>query len=348
MDIKVNETPVRTSRNFRINNITINNIDIPKKLNEFKNVDIFADKALIEKDVSQLNLAYGNGEILKENVRNEANNVLKITTNGINKQIRLIYTFDKENLNLINNIEFIINHDSNITILYKSNTNEVCFHNGIIRLIAKDNVKVNISIINMLNNNSYNFDTIDNKLESNSNVKYTIVDFGGKYSVSNYYSNIVGKNAKNDLRSIYLGIDSQIKDINYIAELKGENTDINIDVQGALKDKARKNFKGTIDFKKGCKKAKGDENEFCMLLSPEAKSIALPMLLCTEDDVEGNHSTASGKVDEKSLFYIMSRGFSENEAIKLIVRARFNKIIERIKDEEIKENILLQIDERLN
>ena len=44
----------------------------------------------------------------------------------------------------------------------------------------------------------------------------------------------------------------------------------------------------------------------------------------------------------------MSRGFSENEAIKLIVRARFNKIIERIKDEEIKENILLQIDERLN
>ena len=148
--------------------------------------------------------------------------------------------------------------------------------------------------------------------------------------------------------SIYLGIDSQIKDINYIAELKGENTDINIDVQGALKDKARKNFKGTIDFKKGCKKAKGDENEFCMLLSPEAKSIALPMLLCTEDDVEGNHSTASGKVDEKSLFYIMSRGFSENEAIKLIVRARFNKIIERIKDEKIKENILLQIDERLN
>ena len=198
MDIKVNETPVRTSRNFRINNITINNIDIPKKLNEFKNVDIFADKALIEKDVSQLNLAYGNGEILKENVRNEANNVLKITTNGINKQIRLIYTFDKENLNLINNIEFIINHDSNITILYKSNTNEEWFHNRIIRLIAKDNVKVNISIINMLNNNSYNFDTIDNKLESNSNVKYTIVDFGGKYSVSNYYSNIVGKYAKND------------------------------------------------------------------------------------------------------------------------------------------------------
>ena len=39
-----------------------------------------------------------------------------------------------------------------------------------------------------------------------------------------------------------------------------------------------------------------------MLLSDKAKSIALPMLLCTEEDVEGNHSTASGKVDEKQLF----------------------------------------------
>ena len=103
----------------------------------------------------------------------------------------------------------------------------------------------------------------------------------------------------------------RIKKDNYrIAKLliQDERTDINIDVQGALKDSAKKNFKGTIDFKKGCKKAKGDENVFCMLLSPNAKSIALPMLLCTESDVEGNHSTASGRVDNKSLFYIMSRG----------------------------------------
>ena len=118
-------------------------------------------------------------------------------------------------------------------------------------------------------------------------------------------------------------------------------------MQGTLKDTAKKNFKGTIDFKRGCKKAKGDENEFCMLLSPKAKSLALPMLLCTEADIEGNHSTASGKVDEKSLFYIMSRGFSESEAIRLIVRARFNNIIERIKDEELKEIILQEIDNRL-
>lgn len=348
MEIKVNETPVRTSRNFRINNIKIDNIDIPEKIEEFKNVVIDYKKAQISDKVKiNENLTYGNGEILEDNVNNFSNNIIRIETKKA-EDIKIEYNFDDDNLELINNVEIIANHDVNITIIYKSNTEKECFHNGKIRLVSSEKTKVNIVVVNMLNNKSYNFEAIENTIYSNSNVKYVIIDLGGKYSISNYYSNILGENAKNDLKSIYLGTDSQVKDINYIAELKGERTDINIDVQGALKDSAKKNFKGTIDFKKGCKKAKGDENEFCMLLSPNAKSIALPMLLCTESDVEGNHSTASGRVDNKSLFYIMSRGLSEKEAIKLIVRARFNKIIEKIKDEDTKLQVIKQIDNRLD
>lgn len=347
MEIKVNETPVRTSRNFRINNLQIENINIPENLEIFKNIEIVAQNCIVESEVDNINLVYGNGSVLEDNVNNFSNNKLKITTTKNKQDIKIIYTFDDNNINLINNLEIIANHDANISIVYRSNSSKECFHNGIIRLFANESVKVNVEVVNLLNKSDLNFDAVENKIYSHADVKYTIIDLGGKYSITNYYSNIIGEYANNDLKTIYLGIEDQIKDINYIAELRGENTNIDIDVQGVLKDMSKKNFKGTIDFKKGCKKAKGDENEFCMLLSPDAKSIALPMLLCTEADVEGNHSTASGKVDEKSLFYIMSRGFSENEAIKLIVRARFNKIIDRIKDKELKEIILSEIDNRL-
>ena len=85
-----------------------------------------------------------------------------------------------------------------------------------------------------------------------------------------------------------------------------------------------------------------------MLLSDTAKSLALPMLLCSEEDVEGNHSTATGKIGEKELFYIMSRGFEFKEAMKLMVRARFNKILDNIKNDEIKNEILQEIDSRLD
>ena len=171
---------------------------------------------------------------------------------------------------------------------------------------------------------------------------------GGKNSITNYYSNLIGDLSDNKLESIYLGKDNQLIDINYIAELRGKKSNIDINVQGALKDQAKKHFKGTIDFKKGCKKATGNENEECMLLSDKAKSIALPMLLCSEEDVEGNHSSSAGKVGEKELFYIMSRGFNFKEAMKLMVRAKFNKILENIKDENLKQEILDEINTKLD
>ena len=150
-------------------------------------------------------------------------------------------------------------------------------------------------------------------------------------------------------RYLYIELGKLLKfDINYISELRGEKNNINMEIQGALKDNAKKNFKGTIDFKKGAKKATGDENEFCMLLSKDARSKALPMLLCREEDVQGNHSSAAGKVDEKALFYIMSRGFSYKEAMKLIVKTKFNNILETIKNETLKEEIINEIDRRLD
>ena len=72
------------------------------------------------------------------------------------------------------------------------------------------------------------------------------------------------------------------------------------------------------------------------------------MLLCSEEDVDGNHSSAAGKIGEKQLFYIMSRGFKLKEAMKLIVRANFNNIIETIKNDEIKNRILYEIDKILD
>ena len=347
MEMKINDTPVRTSRNFRINNLKLENIQIPSNLNTFKNVEIITQKAEISNNVRKYKLEYGNGEILEENVQNEANSVLNIKTSRKGEKVTIIYTFTDEETILVNNIEINTYKDADITIVYKSKTDKPCFHNSVIRLNTSPEDKVNVNIVNMLNNNSMHFESMESSLEDNTNLKYTIIDLGGKVSATNYFADIIGKEAKNDLKTIYLGIENQIKDINYIAHLKGEKTEGYIDVQGVLNGEAKKNFKGTLDFKRGCKGAKGDENEFCMLLSPKAKSIALPMLLCTEDDVEGNHSTASGKVDEKSLFYIMSRGLNEKEAIKLIVRARFNKILERIKDEDLLKDIVHEIDNRL-
>ena len=350
--LEVNKTPVRTSNNFNINSIKIDKTSILNKVNSFNNVNIKGIKNIENNNIDSNNkLIYGINEKLEEQVVKNANQNVKIEINKNDKDNKLIsFKFDKDNLNLVDNIQIIAKENSKSTIIikYESDKDINCYHNGIISAKTCENAKIDIIIVNLINDKSNSFLSLQSQLEDNSKLTYTIIDFGGKNSITNYYSNLIGQSSENYINTVYLGKSDELLDLNYIVELRGENTKANIEVQGALKDTARKHFKGTLDFKKGCKKAKGNENESCLMLSDTAKSLALPMLLCSEENVEGNHSTSSGKAENKELFYIMSRGFSKKEAMKLLVKAKFNKIIDSIKDEQLKDTILNEIDNRLN
>lgn len=357
--MRFNETPIRTAKNFNINNIKLENIEIPEAITTFENITIIGDTSKINieqnADNTNIDLVYGLSNELTNQVKHGANQKIKLNINNTqNKkektEAEIDFKFDDENAALIDNIEITANENTKSTVIikYTSNQENESYHNGIIKAKAEKNSELNIVVVNLMNTKSNNFLAIENDFEENAKINYTIVDFGGKHSITNYYSNLQGDNSDNQLNTIYLGKENQVFDLNYIGELRGKKSNIDIEVQGALKDTSKKHFKGTIDFKKGCKKATGNENEACMLLSDTAKSIALPMLLCSEEEVEGNHSSSAGKIGEKELFYIMSRGFELKEAMKLMVRARFNQILEKIEKKELREEILQEIDKRLD
>ena len=346
-EIKLNQTPVRTSRNYNINNIKLKDIKIPKEIGNFESLEIKRKTSLVEKvsSLSNMELKYGVGVINKPNMNLQIN-----IAETIEEPLELDFMLNEQNRNLVENIVINASKGIQATVILKYETVEDIqgFHNGILKVNADKNAKIDIVLINLVNEQTNNFLSIENVLEEQSNVKYTVVDFGGKNSITNYYSNIKGQKADSTINTIYLGKDNQLFDINYIGELWGKQSNLDIDVQGAIKDNARKHFKGTIDFKRGCKKATGNENEYCTILSDTAKSIALPMLLCEEEDVEGNHATSAGKIGEKELFYIMSRGFELKEALKLMLRAKFNKVLENIPVEELKEQIITEMETRLD
>lgn len=346
-EIKLNQTPVRTSRNYNINNIKLKDIKIPKEIGNFESLEMKGKTSLVEKVTSlgNMELKYGVGVINKPNMNLQIN-----IAETIEEPLELDFMLNEQNRNLVENIVINASKGIQATVILKYETVEDIqgFHNGILKVNADKNAKIDIVLINLVNEQTNNFLSIENVLEEQSNVKYTVVDFGGKNSITNYYSNIKGQKADSTINTIYLGKDNQLFDINYIGELWGKQSNLDIDVQGAIKDNARKHFKGTIDFKRGCKKATGNENEYCTILSDTAKSIALPMLLCEEEDVEGNHATSAGKIGEKELFYIMSRGFELKEALKLMLRAKFNKVLENIPVEELKEQIVTEMEARLD
>lgn len=194
-ELKLNETPVRTSRNFGINNIKIKDIEFSKK-EEFKNIQIIGIEniAKANKDTSDFELKYGIGRELEEEVKQHANHRLKIEIDK-NSNIQIINNFDNQNKRLIENIEIISNQNtkSDIILKYKAQDNIKGHHNGIVRLHAKEGSKLNVIILNFLNVDISNFISIQTDIEENAEINYKIIDFGGKESITNCYTNLKRK-----------------------------------------------------------------------------------------------------------------------------------------------------------
>jgi len=147
---------------------------------------------------------------------------------------------------------------------------------------------------------------------------------------------LVGEKSNFESDMTYMGQKKQHLDMNYVANHIGKETTSNIHADGILKDEASKLMRQTIDFKSGCSGSKGAEEEKVFLLGEDIINQSIPLILCTEEDVEGAHGAAIGRLDEEMLFYLASRGIDEAQAESLIINANFNRILRAVEDEEIK------------
>jgi len=132
-------------------------------------------------------------------------------------------------------------------------------------------------------------------------------------------------------------------DVLYNVDIYGKLTSTDIKINGIQKDNSKKVFRGTLDFKRGAKASIGSEEEYVTLLDKSVRSKSLPIILCSEENITGNHSASAGQIDDDILFYIMSRGFSMDEAKSLIVKARLVPVIDKLPDEKLRDDLLEQL-----
>ncbi len=343
----LNETPVKTTNGFMINNINVD-LDIPLvyKLNIINIVSDEMDK--IDIDINKPNTNETTKIGLEDTLDYEINITVKEYeelkndciieyhfTNDANKLFSRININAKESSKSKFIIKFI-SEDDTPAFNYLKQINNV-----------EKNAHLDISIVANINKDSNNLIAIENNVEESGFINHNLYDLKGNKRITNYYTDLKDISSSNNLNNIYIGKDDSLLDMNYLTELKGVKTESNMTTYGILNDKAIKNYKSTIDFKSGCKKAFGKEYENVLLLSDNAITKSLPMLLCTEEDVNGSHSVSSGKVDNNQLFYIMSRGLSKSEATKLIVFANFNSLLKKESNEELRNEIIELIEKEI-
>lgn len=255
---------------------------------------------------------------------------------------------DKDNTESTVIIDAEENSKSEIIIIYRSKENYNIEYKAQCTINAENNSFVKVTKINLMNDSIHFEDVNESFIKDEAECLFSLIDIGAQTSSVKYSGNLEGRNSKNEIKSIYIGSAEKKINNDYECIHRGAKSSSDISVRGALAENAVKKFKGTIDFRRGCSGSKGAEDEYCMLLSDKARSIALPILLCEEEDVSGAHSASSGKIDESKIFYLMSRGLGYNEARKLIVKSQFNEVIDEINDSDLREEIIREIDRRLD
>ena len=185
------------------------------------------------------------------------------------------------------------------------------------------------------------------KVAENAQLDLIVVDLSEADSFSEIIIDLEGNDSKANISAAYFGFGNRKLDLNYIIHQRGKRSEATMDVKGALSGNCDKVFRGTLDFVRGAKGSVGREKEEVIVLSDTVRNRSVPLMLSSEDEVDGHHAVSVGKMDEDKLFYLMSRGLDKLEAEKLIVEAAFNPIITQLDDEKLIDKISEIIERRL-
>lgn len=237
------------------------------------------------------------------------------------------------------------NCKADILVRYRSSGSGSYFHCGFSTLWAEPGSDVRLIKTQTLSSSDTHIDMTAAFVEEKANAGVLLCELGGGQVVGGCNISLRGEGSRACLDGLYLGSGNRKQDFNYRMEIAAPKSEGAILVKGALTGKAKKVLKSTLDFVSGAAGSVGRERETVLALSDKVLNLSTPLLLCGEENVEGEHATTTGKPDPQKLYYLMSRGFSRLDAKRLLVEASFTPVLDQIPLLELREDILARVRE---
>lgn len=265
----------------------------------------------------------------------------------VDKPVKITYRAGEENS--LNSHIIYVSEGSELTLIevFESENKENLL--GLqTRVYVCENASIKLVRVNLLSESTDHFDDLGFHLENNAKAELVQLELGGKRSYVGVRTELVGRKSEYRSATGYLCKGDSLLDMNFVTNEWGKKVSSNMDASGVLLDNSTKVYRGTIDFKEGAKGASGFEKEDTLLFSPSIINKSVPLILCHEEDVEGDHGATIGRIDEKLLFYIKSRGIDEKAAKQLMTEAYINAVTEQIGDDETEGKVIKYVSEVFN
>ncbi|UYO99711.1 SufD family Fe-S cluster assembly protein [Oceanotoga sp. DSM 15011] len=253
---------------------------------------------------------------------------IKTEKNEEKKPIILEYNLDNP---IYENTIFNIKENSKVTVVRILNgSNEDGFRTTSLRGVLGKNAELTIINVAHLGDKDINIDNALFEVGENATVNVYDLHISGRISSPHYIFRLSGENSNAFMKPYFLGYNDNIIDMFYLIRFYGKNTTGDITGKGVLKDLSKAVFRGTLDIKKNAKEANASESEHTLLLSEKSRAEAIPSLLVDENEVNASHAASVGTLNEDTLYYLMTRGFSKVEAKRLLSLAIFESFIDEV------------------
>lgn len=213
------------------------------------------------------------------------------------------------------------------------------FHAVQTRLYAEEGAKIHLVKVQMLGSGFIHLDDTGCVCGKNAHISITQLELGSLESYVGVQADLVSDGAHFKSDTAYMCRGKQKLDMNYNAIHTGKKTDCQMQVKGILRNEAQKTYRGTIDFRKGCAGSTGNEQEETLLLSSGVINKSIPLILCKEEDVAGEHGASIGRISEDVMFYMNARGVNMVEAERMVSMAKIQSVLRFIPDDHMQKKV---------
>ena len=257
------------------------------------------------------------------------------------KKPLIIYHLTNEKMNSKNinlRLDFELEQNSSLKLIdFFSDDSEKNFMNIFYNFnLDKDAILKNYKIDKSLNKNlKYSFNNINQK--QNSISETFVFSAGSDYFKNEINCNLKGKYSSAFINGIFSLDDNKQHEIRTTINHLVENTKSYQLIKSVLGKNTKSAYQGRIYVDSKAQKTDGYQLSKAILLDETSEFNAKPELEIYADDVKCSHGSASGSLDDNSIFYLMSRGLNYKQAKGLLINGFLLDVIEKITDAEIKD-----------
>lgn len=219
--------------------------------------------------------------------------------------------------------------------------------NSIVEIMAMPNSIVKYAAVDELGENVTSVISRRAYVDRDAYVDWSIGLMNSGDTVADFDTDLYGEGAHSEIKVVDITTGRQQEGVNTRVTNYGKHSIGNINQRGVIMDRSRLIFNGIGHIIKGASGANAEQQNRVMMMSSKAHGDANPILLIDENDVLAGHAASVGQVDQKQLYYLMSRGIDRNTAKRMVIRGFLGDVLMSIPSQTIREQLIETIERKL-